>query len=179
MHSQGSDSAEDWPPTPSARVTDPPLRLGIGEYAIEQEPAVLNTYGLGSCVAVAIYYPKESIGGLIHAMLPYSEEINEETPWRFADTGTRRLVETFLAETRASKSELTAKIVGGSEMFSFAQVSENVGARNAQSARETLRSLGVTIEAEDIGGNNGRSVSFDVGTGVVTVKTANKEVEKL
>lgn len=45
-------------------------RVTIAQVRIDQSPAVLAAYGLGSCVAVALYDPEARIGGLGHLLLP-------------------------------------------------------------------------------------------------------------
>ncbi|HIP92712.1 MAG TPA: chemotaxis protein CheD, partial [Thermotoga sp.] len=46
--------------------------IGIGEYAVERNPAILVTLGLGSCVGVCIRDPSAKVGGMVHVMLPDS-----------------------------------------------------------------------------------------------------------
>ena len=44
--------------------------VAIGGGVIAQGKAVLTTFGLGSCIALILYDPSTSIGGLAHIMLP-------------------------------------------------------------------------------------------------------------
>jgi len=39
----------------------------IADYRIAEAPAILVTYGLGSCVAVALYDTDTRMGGLCHS----------------------------------------------------------------------------------------------------------------
>jgi chemotaxis protein CheD len=45
----------------------------------------------------------------------------------------------------------------------------NMGERNVIAVRQSLREAGVAIVADDVGGDYGRSVYFDVSTGAVRV----------
>jgi chemotaxis protein CheD len=78
-----------------------------------------------------------------------------------------------LLELGAEKDCLVAKILGGANMFEALHPSgaEGVGARNARAARETLELLGIPLLAEDIGGNHGRTVEFDLATGEVRIRS--------
>ena len=47
--------------------------VGISDFGCSRKPGdVLVTYALGSCIAVIIYDPVASVGGLLHYMLPDS-----------------------------------------------------------------------------------------------------------
>jgi chemotaxis protein CheD len=56
-------------------------------------------------------------------------------------------------------------------MFQFDSFEDGVGERNVDAAREELEKLGVPIVAEDVGGERGRTVEFDVATGTLSIKT--------
>ena len=47
----------------------------------------------------------------------------------------------------------------------------NIGARNAVMVKAELKKNGVRVKGEDIGGQAGRTLSLDLGSGMVTVKT--------
>ena len=55
---------------------------------------------------------------------------------------------------------------------SYQTLIKSIGARNARSARETLTSLGIPILSEEVGGNRGRTVEFDLATGNMMVYCA-------
>ena len=52
-----------------------------------------------------------------------------------------------------------------------------VGKRNIQSSRDTLRNLGIDLVAHDTGGNKGRTIVFDIETSQLTIKTVDKIVK--
>ena len=45
-------------------------QVSIAESKIDRAPTVLKAYGLGSCVAVALYDPGTRLGGMGHMLLP-------------------------------------------------------------------------------------------------------------
>ena len=79
----------------------------------------------------------------------------------------------------AKRSRLKAKRAGGAAMFALKPGSSigDIGKRNVQSAVETLKKLGIEIVAQDTGGNKGRTILFDVGTGQLTVRTIDRSVK--
>ena len=81
----------------------------------------------------------------------------------------------------AAKNRITAKIAGGSQMFTFAQTTDimRIGDRNVEAVREVLKSLSIRIIGEDVGGNYGRTVELLLDTGVFVIKTVNKGDNRL
>ena len=153
-----------------------PVQVGIAELAVSEGEDTLKSYGLGSCLAVALYDPDSGIGGLAHVMLPNGDEVenSDEKPGKYADTAIRALLRRMV-ERGASYTSVEAKIAGGSDMFEFDSFDESVGQRNAEAAKSELEKLGVPLLAEDVGGDYGRTVEFTPGTGVLVVKTSNGE----
>ncbi|MEJ5256662.1 MAG: chemoreceptor glutamine deamidase/glutamate methylesterase CheD [Fervidobacterium sp.] len=140
--------------------------IGIGEWAVEKNPAVLVTLGLGSCVGVCIRDPVAKVGGMVHVMLPESGGKPTNTPGKFADTGIDLVIEEMV-KMGASRGRLEAKIAGGASMFQSAM---DIGARNTQAVRNALQRNGVRILAEDTGGNKARSIEYDIESGKLLVR---------
>lgn len=154
------------------------VEVGIAEYAVTDDGAQLSTYGLGSCVAIALFDDDAGVSGLAHVMLPSAKRGKGSEPGKFADTAIAVMLEE-MKELGANPANVEAKLVGGSEMFDFTGIAEGVGKRNVESSRRELRSLGISIEAEDVGGSHGRSVRFDGRSGVIHLKTADQETTTL
>lgn len=53
----------------------------------------------------------------------------------------------------------------------FSAFESDIGERNVLSAKQKLKNEGVKLFGEVVGGSQGRSVEFSVGSGIVTVKT--------
>ncbi|NJC88722.1 MAG: hypothetical protein FIB02_09370 [Desulfuromonas sp.] len=151
-------------------------RVGIAELRIGRDPEVLKAYGLGSCLAIALYDPGLRIGGLVHSLLPQrraGDPPGEIT--KYVDAAIRLMIEE-LAKAGASPARLQAKIAGGANMFEteYVTLMHSIGVRNARSARETLLELGVPLAGEEVGGNRGRTVAFDLATGQLLVYCARE-----
>jgi chemotaxis protein CheD len=114
-------------------------------------------------------------------MLPDSTQARAtDNKAKFADTALPVLLDEVLA-LGGSRSRLTAKIAGGSQMFSFAQATDvmRIGDRNAEAVRAVLKSLSIRLVAEDVGGNYGRTVELLLDSGAFLIKTVNKGENRL
>lgn len=152
----------------------------VGVYAVSHNPSILTSIGLGSCVGIVIYAPKKRLGALAHAMLPwYNEGRDKNRPAKYVDTSIYLMVDELLKKG-VKKREMTAKIVGGACMFSFAgSGTMDIGKKNIKAAKETLKKEGIRLVAEDVGGTHGRTMYFDLRTGEVQIHTSGKETEVL
>jgi len=154
-----------------------PIRIGMAEFKVAREPAVLCTIGLGSCIGIVLYEGFNKIGGLAHIMLPRESEAKDKSnPAKFADTS----IELMLSEMEGQgslKRNIKAKIFGGANMFPGVQSSTllNIGERNSLAVKEELGKRKIKITAEDLGGHIGRTIIFDTKDGSVRVRTIKGE----
>lgn len=157
------------------------IKVGMADLKVGKNPDSLISYGLGSCVGIALYDAQTKVGGLAHIMLPDSTQARAtDNTAKFADTAIPVLLEQIL-RLGAQRSRVTAKIAGGSQMFSFAQATDimRIGDRNAEAVREVLKAHSIRILAEDVGGNYGRTVELLLESGVFVIKTVNKGDNRL
>ncbi|MEN6565655.1 MAG: chemotaxis protein CheD [Veillonellales bacterium] len=157
------------------------IKVGMADYRVGRAPDSLISYGLGSCVGIALYDSMTKIGGLSHIMLPDSKQARSaENPAKFADTALPLMLDEMM-KLGASKSRITAKIAGGAQMFTFANATDimRVGERNAEAVREVLRKLDIRIIADDTGGNYGRTVELKLDAGKYRIKTINQGEKEL
>lgn len=152
------------------------IKVGMADLNICKSPDGITTLGLGSCVGVAVRDPVTKIGGLLHAMLPDSTVIKNNTcVEKFVDSGLDELVKR-LVRAGANKNRLEAKLAGGAQMFAFQRNSDlvKVGERNAEAARKKLRAMHIKLLAEDTGLNYGRTVIYYPETGIYVIKAVGK-----
>lgn len=152
------------------------ITVGIADLNIAQDPDVLATYALGSCVGICLYDPEIKLAGLAHIMLPMSSEASSSGTGnfrRYADTGITELIQSMTLKG-AVKARMTAKIAGGAQMFSTGSAVFNIGERNVAAVKKMLGAYRIRIIAEDTGSNYGRTVFFHADTGVMEVKAASK-----
>ncbi len=140
-------------------------RIGIGEISVSRENGILMANGVGSCIVIVLYDPKQRIGGLAHCFLPEGDSESFKYP-KGAIKGILKRMENLGAE----KNRIIAKLIGGASMFSEFK-SQKIGERNVIEARRVLNDLNIPIVGEDVFGNWGRTVSFDVRNGEVRVRS--------
>jgi chemotaxis protein CheD len=159
--------------------------INAGELFVGGQKHVLESPGLGSCIAVCLYDAKKKNGGMAHIMLPASnlscenasstsmivkKENGEDQSYRYADIAIEELVRR-LKVLGSFSVDLEAKIFGGSAMFAALINSRiGMGQRNIEAVRNKLRDLAIPIVAEDVGGNIGRSVRFFLENGEVEIR---------
>ena len=146
--------------------------VGIGQIIIVRAPEPLACIGLGSCVAVIMYDPVTKLGGIVHVLLPKAPTNNPDNPEKYADTGTKKLLQEMLTRG-ARKERIITKLVGGAQMFpSMNLYVKDIGKANCVEVWRVLHELKVKVVAEDIEGSRGRSAFLDTNTGRVTIKSA-------
>ncbi len=152
------------------------VKVGMADLNVCKSPDGITTLGLGSCVGVCIRDPIAKVGGLLHAMLPDSTQIeNNSNKFKFADTGIDELVKK-LVEMGGKKARLEAKIAGGAQMFAFQNKTDmvRVGERNVEASKKKLRELGIPLKAQDTGLNYGRTIVYYPETGDLIIRSAGK-----
>ncbi|MCR5716295.1 MAG: chemotaxis protein CheD [Lachnospiraceae bacterium] len=157
------------------------IRVGMGDLNICKAPQGITTLGLGSCVGIAVRDPSTKIGGMLHAMLPDSTQIrNNSNIAKFVDTGMDELVKRMVA-AGANKNRLEAKLAGGAQMFQFQKNNDliGVGERNAEAAVKKLKAMGIRLLAQDTGLNYGRTVIFYPETGVYVIRAVGKPEKEI
>ncbi len=153
-------------------VADNSVAVGLGEVRVSSNPVeILVAYGLGSCVAVAMYDPVARVAGLLHAVLPYNLNGTEALSAKYVDSGIAALLDR-LAKAGADHQRLIVRLAGGANMLVAPGFSStlNIGARNVAAARATLATYKLKIRSEDVGGNTGRTVRLFVTDGRMTVR---------
>ena len=155
------------------------IKVGIADLNVCRPPDMITTIGLGSCVGIAIRDKVNKVGGLVHVMLPNSQEVKSNGNLaKFADAGVPELGGRR-EMMGAVRSRMVAKIAGGATMFSFQSKSDlmGIGDRNVAATKLALKALNIPILAEDTGANYGRTVTFDPETGAYEVKAVGKPLK--
>jgi chemotaxis protein CheD len=159
--SRAPGASEPGPPLP------PPSRIYLapGRFFVSATPAQVTTI-LGSCVAVCLWDPEVRAGGMNHFLLP---EGVPDSP-RFGQSAVPMLIQSVL-DLGARRTRLRAKVFGGACVLeAFRAGSRPLGTRNVEVAREALRAAEIPVFIEDVGGDQGRKVVFDVQTGSAWVR---------
>jgi len=158
------------------------VKVGMADLNVTNAGA-LRTTGLGSCVGVTLYDPAARVAGMAHVMLPTSEiakdpQLNKA---KYADTAIPELIGRLKA-AGAVVARLEAKLAGGAQMFSFSTPGGDtmrIGPRNVEACKLALKQFNIPIKAEDTGGNYGRTIEIDSGSGILSVRSVQFGTKEL
>jgi chemotaxis protein CheD len=149
--------------------------VAVADMKLAKQPGdEIITFALGSCIGITIWDPAANVGGMVHVMLP-SSSIDmakaQENPCMFVDTGIPKL---FLESYKlgANKSRIQVVAAGGA-CTSGAEDDDyfQIGKRNITVLRKLLWKNGVLLRADDLAGTVARTMTLQVGTGVVTIRS--------
>jgi chemotaxis protein CheD len=136
----------------------------MGELAVSSTVGdEIVAIGLGSCIGLALVDRAANVAGLAHVVLPDSQGKTEPKA-KFADLAVPDLIAQVVA-AGAVRRRLDAVLIGGARMFAVG-ASLDIGARNAEAVRAALSQEGIRIQAEEIGGNRGRTARVIVGSDI-------------
>ena len=148
------------------------ILVGSGEVKFSSRPAVFISNGIGSCVVLFIYDPWKKMGGVAHIMVPGTgTSILSTRKAMFANTAPAYLV-SRLVDNGADPADLKAKIIGGGNMFDWAEAEDmrNLGQNNIDQVKRELLKQKIYLAAEEIGGSRSKTVKCFTDTGQVFIK---------
>jgi chemotaxis protein CheD len=151
-----------------------------GEVRFSDHPAVFVSPGVGSCVILFIYEPWKKIGGVAHIMVPGDSTSKFSTHRAlFANTAPAFLIDR-LKEYGAEPGRLKAKIIGGGNMFDWAEADglRNLGRYNIEQVKRELIKSRIYLAAEEVGGG-GKTVKCCTSTGNVYIKSDRTEAKTI
>lgn len=145
--------------------------IHVGQIHIDDAPAAISTV-LGSCIAVCLYDVRLGIGGMNHYLLPFWNGNGLQSP-KFGNIAIPKLIEAMMMRGSVLQT-MEAKIFGGASMNISTTDSMMIGQKNILVAKEILNEYNIAIVAEDVGGQNGRKIQFDLERGKVLLKYAQR-----
>lgn len=152
--------------------------VAISSVVVSAAPEdVLITYSLGSCIGVTAWDARLRHGGLIHCLLPSAKQGHpgeSDGSAKYVDTGVAALLQA-LADRGSLLGDLQIRIAGGANPLKNGVDSMRIGERNVAMLRKLLWKNGLLIAAERVGGTDPRTLSLEVGTGRVVVRTNESE----
>lgn len=145
--------------------------IHVGQVHVDRAPFAISTV-LGSCVAVCLYDTVLGIGGMNHYLLPFWNGNGLQTP-KFGNIAIPKLIESMMAKGSRTNT-MEAKIFGGAMMNIGSCEAMMIGQKNILVAKEILNDYNIRIVAEDVGGQNGRKIQFDLERGKILLKYASR-----
>ncbi len=126
-----------------------------GEYHTTNDPEIVLTTILGSCVAACLHDPIARLGGMNHFLLPGSDD-----PGGYSDghgVHAMELLVNDMLKRGARRDRLEAKLFGGARMLSGLT---DVGTLNADFAERFTRRERITVTGGSLRGDRGRRIQF-------------------
>lgn len=145
----------------------PSYFLYPGALFTHPEPHLVTTV-LGSCVAVCLWDRTARIGGINHYLLPLWNGEGLSSP-RYGNIAIVKLIDRML-RLGCRTENMTAKVFGGASSWSNPNGLLAVGERNVALARQLLREHRIPILGSEVGGEVGRKIVFDTGTGAIVLR---------
>lgn len=129
-----------------------------GEYKVIDDPNVVLTTILGSCVAACLRDPVAGVGGMNHFLLPGSAAaVSAGGDATRYGVHLMELLINGLLKKGARRDRLEAKIFGGAKTIA---TFSNVGEQNAAFAMQFLRDERISVVGSSTGGEYGRKLEY-------------------
>ena len=137
-----------------------------GQLFASPAPSAVMTV-VGSCVAVCLWDPEAGVGGVNHYLLPRGIA-KGMSALRYGSLAIPELIRRLLA-IGALPSRMRAKVFGGA--CPHGDGAGRLSTENIGIARACLAQAQIPIVAEDVGGQAGRKLVFQIPNGDAWVKT--------
>lgn len=140
-------------------TTTPCVRKHVmeGQYHVTDDPNIVLSTVLGSCVAACVRDPLARVGGMNHFLLPGdADRLKARDAERYGVHLMELLVNGLMARG-AQRNRLEAKLFGGARTVFK---NSDIGAMNAEFAQRFLKTEGITIVGKSLGGTSGRRLEY-------------------
>ncbi|ALG70733.1 chemotaxis protein [Azospirillum thiophilum] len=135
------------------------VKIGLGQQSVSDIAGLMIATTLGSCVAACIHDPVRAIGGMNHFMLPdvpASELDGDGAAARYGSVAMELLIDALLAGG-AERARLQVKLFGGGRVI---ESSYDIGGLNSRFALDYVRTEGLTLAGQDLGGGSARRIHY-------------------
>ncbi len=130
------------------------MNIVQGEFHVTDDPAVVLTTILGSCVAACVHDRMAGVGGMNHFLLPGQDP---GTPGAEHGVHAMELLVNGLLQRGARRERLEAKLFGGARML---RGLTDIGSLNADFAERFARRERITITGGSLRGEQGRRIQY-------------------
>ncbi|WP_448191954.1 chemotaxis protein [Azospirillum sp. sgz301742] len=137
------------------------VNIVVGGCVVSDDPNVIITTTLGSCVAACVFDPVAAIGGMNHFLLPDSGTDKLSVSSRYGSAAMEQLINRMLSVT-GRRDRLRAKVFGGASVNAMKSA---IGQRNVEFVMEYLATEGIPTMSWDVGGAAARAVRFYPASG--------------
>jgi chemotaxis protein CheD len=128
-----------------------------GQFHVTDDPGIVLSTVLGSCVAACIRDPTANVGGMNHFLLPGDKDRDLTREAERYGVHLMELLVNELLKRGARRERLEAKLFGGAQVVDGLT---DIGAKNAEFAERFLRYEGIVFAGGSLGGACGRRIEF-------------------
>ena len=128
-----------------------------GEFFVTDDPELIVTTILGSCVAACIRDPLAGVGGINHFLLPGDVNRSRSAEAERMGVHLMELLVNGLLKSGARRERLEAKLFGGARTVN---TQSDIGRHNAEFAERFLRDEGIAHVGGSTGGLHGRRIQY-------------------
>ena len=153
------------------------INVQTGQIKTGQGEVMLKSTALGSCIAIAACDRQKKIGSLAHIMLPGRAPQNkkEEEKIKYVCNAIDEIIR-LMTELGSQVDRIEAVVVGGGNVLK--RKDDTICHDNINSVIKCLQKNKIKINAQALGGNKRKSISFDVAKSIICY-TEGDEPEKL
>lgn len=137
-------------------ATEQRVHLMEGDFQVSDDPHLLMTTTLGSCVATCLRDPVRGIGGMNHFLLPGGDAVTGPEAVRYGAYSMELLINALLA-AGARRERLQAKLFGGGQLQ---EGLSNIGDQNANFAESFLARERIELCGGSLRGVHARRIRF-------------------
>lgn len=144
--------------------------LRPGEFYAAQRTVLAETL-VGSCVTVCLYNFKANFGAMNHFLRDRPHREPTTSIGQYGTTATQHIIKQVL-RIDGDPHHYKASIFGGAAVIRGGHSQGDIGQANVAAALEVLRSAGIRVAHQEVGGTRGRRVKFDTQTGAIDCRFA-------
>lgn len=141
------------------------LNIVQGEVRVSEDPTLLITTLVGSCISACLFDPVSEVGGLNHFLLP--EDPNGGDRVALYGINQMELLINSLLTIGAKRNRLQAKLFGGNTLHAGLS---DVGSKNADLAETFLSHEGIPCVSRAIRGTQAQRIQFHPTSGRARMK---------
>ena len=153
------------------------IRVGVADIGVtKSDTASITTHALGSCIGVTVFDAEAKVGGLLHFMLPKPSSPDQADCKPAAMFGTKGIPLLFrMAYELGARKERIIVCAAGGAGFLNDDAGFQIGKRNRMMMRKLFWKNNIVVAAEETGGSEARTMSIDLSSGTVTIRSKNVE----
>lgn len=147
-----------------------------GEHHVTDDPEVVLSTLLGSCVAACMRDPVAGVGGMNHFLLPGGRSTDTGAEAQRHGVHAMELLVNAMLARGARRERLEAKLFGGARLIDGLT---DIGRQNADFAERFLQAEGIRYAGGSLRGEHGRKIQFWPVSGRARQSLMERETQQI